>query len=302
MNLYDFEEQIPNRILERGYEYWLEDRVFIESEQEATYHLTAEGSAEYEVVITLSGVDIVNSSCDCPYTKGRCKHEVAAYFVLREEVAAPSRIDLKQQLLQLDKQELINILMGLANDSHLYPRIARAFEHRSHSFDQVMKEMRWRFNESFPLVELDYSSLSRFQSFVAVRVSDVLIVQNPESRLKQGIALIIGMSDYEFEELSEMMWEVANELEPAIFSAIDMLSDEPDDTIFLDLLDVLKSMETWNWRDLHLEILQLLTFAMSDGLSILHAYVEAYRDTRAEDDELEDIEPLLRILEKRMDS
>lgn len=299
MNLYNFEEQISNRILERGYEYWLEDRVFIESEQDSTYHLTAEGTAEYEVVITLSGVDIIESSCDCPYSKGRCKHEVAAYFVLREEVMAPSKIDLKQQLQQLEKQELVNILMGLANDSQLYPRIARAFEIRPPSFDQAIKEMRWRFSEVFPMLELDYTSLSRFQSFVDARTSDVLIVQTPETRLKQGIALMIGMSDYEFEELTEMSWETANELDPSICSAINALSN---DTVLLELLDVLKSVETWSWADLHIEILKALVFAMTEGLDVLYAYIKTYRDTEADDHEVENIEALLRIIEKRMDT
>lgn len=50
MNLYDFEDQIPTHILDRGYEYWLEDWVFIESQQEATYRLTSEESDELHVL------------------------------------------------------------------------------------------------------------------------------------------------------------------------------------------------------------------------------------------------------------
>lgn len=128
MNLYDFVDHIPNRILDRGYEYWLDGRVVVESERESTYHLTAEGSETYELLITLSGIDIVDSSCDCPYTKGHCKHEVAVYFLLREKVAVPSNRNVRQQLQKLTKQQLVNLLVGLANDPELYPRIARSFD------------------------------------------------------------------------------------------------------------------------------------------------------------------------------
>ncbi|WP_214760384.1 SWIM zinc finger family protein [Exiguobacterium sp. s146] len=80
MNLYDFKDQISSRIIDRGYDYWLEGRVLIESEHESTYWFMAEGSERYEVSITLTGIDIEDSFCDCPYAKGNCKHEVAAYF------------------------------------------------------------------------------------------------------------------------------------------------------------------------------------------------------------------------------
>lgn len=299
MNLYDFVDHIPNRILDRGYEYWLDGRVVVESERESTYYLTAEGSETYELLITLSGIDIVDSSCDCPYTKGHCKHEVAAYFLLREKVAAPSNRNVRQQLQKLTKQQLVNLIVGLANDPELYPRIARSFDTSHKSFTQVIKEMRRRFSEKFPMFELDYTSLSSFQSFVDARVSDVLIVQDHEMRLKQGIALMLGMSDYDFEELSEMSLETANELDSAICSAINMLSN---DVVYLELLDVLKSVDTWNWTDLHLEILKSLTFEMKDGLDVLRTYIETYRETEADDYEVEELEVLLRIIEKRRDS
>lgn len=299
MNLYDFEEHIPNRILDRGYEYWLDGRVVIESERESTYYLTAEGSESYELIVTLSDVDVVDSSCDCPYTKGHCKHEVAAYFLLREQVAALTNRNLRQQLQKLNKQQLVDLLVGLANDPELYPRIARSFDTSHKSFSQIIKEMKQRFSGKFPMLELDYTMLSSFQSFVDARVSDVLLVQDHEMRLKQGIALMIGLSDYDFEELTELSWEIANDLIPAICSAIDGLAN---DTVRRELLDVLKSVETWNWADLHLEMLKSLAFAMKDELHILQAHLITYRDTDADDHEVEELQALLQIVEKRMDS
>lgn len=118
-------------------------------------------------------------------------------------------------------------------------------------------------------------------------------------RLKQGIALMLGMSDYDFEELSEMSLETANGLDPAICSAINMLSN---DVVYLELLDLLKSVDTWNWADLHLEILKSLTFEMKDRLNVLRTYIETYSETEADDHEVEELEVLLRIIEKRSDS
>lgn len=299
MNVYDFEDQIPSRIVDRGYDYWLDGRIVIESVQESTYELTAEGTDSYELIVTLSGMDIVDSYCDCPYTKGHCKHEVAAYFLLREEVAIPVKSKLKTQLEKLNKQQLVDFLIGLASDPHMYAKISRSFDTGHKSFSQVIKEMRRRFSEKFPMFELDYMSLSSFHSFVDAQISDVLISQMPEARLKQGVALMIAMSDYDFEELSELRIEVANDLDPAICSAIDGLSN---DTIRLELIDVLKSSETWKWTDLHREILKALAFAMTERLDVLRAYVETYRVTEMDDYEAEEVEVLLHVIEKRMNS
>lgn len=299
MNLYDFEEQIPSRIIDRGYDYWMEGRVMIESEDESTYKLIAEGSERYEVIVTLTGIDIDDSDCDCPYMKGHCKHEVAAYFLLREKVAVPSNRKINQQLQNLSKQQLVDLLVGLASDPQLYPRIARSFDTSHKSFDQVIREMRRRFSEKFPVPELDYMLLPRFQSFINTRISDVLIVQDPEMRLKQGISLLIAMSDYDFEEVTELSWETADELNAAVCSAIDAISNE---AILVELVNVLKAAETWMWSGLHMDLLTSLASVMKHELHVLHEYVERYRDTEEDGLATEDVETLLQMIEKRLDS
>ena len=84
----NFKEEIDPKILKRGIDYY--DRCLIENLKEVkpeTWTAVVAGSMDYTVEVILSGRKILSSYCDCPYDMGPyCKHEVAVYMVLKEEI------------------------------------------------------------------------------------------------------------------------------------------------------------------------------------------------------------------------
>ena len=126
MNLDDFEEYVDKKILNRGYDYYIEDNIYdCYKESDSTYIFAVHGSDDYEVVIeSKDGYEIDSSYCDCPYDFGPvCKHEVAAYYYLRDNIndfdideknTNREYIDkdklFKETLESLSKEKLIEII------------------------------------------------------------------------------------------------------------------------------------------------------------------------------------------------
>lgn len=87
MNLNDFEIHIDEMILERGYDYYENDRVIsVEEKESNVYEAKVKGSELYTVEVELDDeTNIVDTLCDCPYVMGKyCKHQVAVFFALQD--------------------------------------------------------------------------------------------------------------------------------------------------------------------------------------------------------------------------
>ncbi|HAG08366.1 MAG TPA: hypothetical protein DCK87_02185, partial [Desulfotomaculum sp.] len=87
MNLFDFEEHIANKILDRGWDYFQNDNISsLVKEDENSYIAIVEGTDDYTVEVEIDGDNnIAYSSCNCPYDMGPlCKHEVAVFYALRQ--------------------------------------------------------------------------------------------------------------------------------------------------------------------------------------------------------------------------
>ena len=128
MNLNNFEEKIEKKILNRGYDYYLEGNIVdCTFEQPDIYRFDVEGSENYEVIVKVDeNNEILMSYCDCPYDYGPvCKHEAAAYYYLREKTNSIKDIKFNSKnkykykfedvIESLSKDELINIIKELTN-------------------------------------------------------------------------------------------------------------------------------------------------------------------------------------------
>ena len=84
LHLDRFEEEINDRILERGCEYHLEGRVTPTQSTGDDCVFTVEGSDTYQVRLSIQGNDVKDYECDCPYDMGPvCKHVAASLYYLR---------------------------------------------------------------------------------------------------------------------------------------------------------------------------------------------------------------------------
>lgn len=132
MNIRNFENSIEDIILQRGRAYYLEGAVSdIDEYDDGEYVLYIDGRSEYEVSVEINeSGDIYSSECDCPYEFGPvCKHEVAAYFYLRNMISQSGsgfektkkkekKATLAEVLAQLSKEELVEIVTQLASDNN----------------------------------------------------------------------------------------------------------------------------------------------------------------------------------------
>lgn len=127
MNIKNFEKHIDSIILQRGYDYYINNRILeCTYEDSNTYKLEVDGNEEYDVIIKLDDKgEIIYSECNCPYDYGMvCKHEVAAYYKIldiisngnnkKKTVKTKKKSDFKEVLNSLSKENLIDIITDLA--------------------------------------------------------------------------------------------------------------------------------------------------------------------------------------------
>ena len=71
MNINNFNEIVDKKILNRGYDYYLDGAVDLLNKDNNRYLFQVQGSYLYEVSVILddSG-EIISSQCDCPYDIG----------------------------------------------------------------------------------------------------------------------------------------------------------------------------------------------------------------------------------------
>lgn len=118
MNLNNFQEKVEQQILQRGFNYYREDRVLKSYRQD---DFIVQGSEDYEVIVKIGeNGEITYSACDCPYDFGPvCKHEAAVYFKILEdefegEIVGKKKPAIFEVLNNLSKEKLVEILMDMA--------------------------------------------------------------------------------------------------------------------------------------------------------------------------------------------
>lgn len=130
MNIKNFEDNIDEKILDRGSDYYTDGNIIEVHEQEDNeYIFQIEGNGNYEVIVQVSkGGKILYSECDCPYDFGPiCKHEVAAYFELRDIINNKNnnaigrkdvvkKLGVKDVLNNLSKEELVAIIVDITKE------------------------------------------------------------------------------------------------------------------------------------------------------------------------------------------
>lgn len=128
MNINNFEDHINKKILDRGYDYYIEGNILETYKQgNKEYLFQIEGNKVYEVTVKIDDKgEIIYSECDCPYDLGPiCKHQVAAYYELSEILDSSvddfgvknevvGQPEIKEVLNSLSKEELIRIIADIS--------------------------------------------------------------------------------------------------------------------------------------------------------------------------------------------
>ncbi|MDO9628972.1 MAG: hypothetical protein Q7I99_03640 [Acholeplasmataceae bacterium] len=87
MNLYDFIDLFPTKMLERGYYYFKNNKIKLEKSDKGIYQFSCEGQSIYEVKAELDNdYNILSYSCSCPYHQSECKHVASALYLLSRDL------------------------------------------------------------------------------------------------------------------------------------------------------------------------------------------------------------------------
>lgn len=124
INESEIRTRADGRSWQRGLGYLNNDRVtdvVWRGSDSGTLTAAVEGSDydPYSVRVEIVNHAIASAFCSCPFSQGGdCKHIVAALlFVLRQPDAVEERPALREQLEKLDRNELISLLINLANEN-----------------------------------------------------------------------------------------------------------------------------------------------------------------------------------------
>lgn len=92
----EFEHQIDETILKRGFDYFKKGYITdVDEPGDGTYEITVEGSEAYTVNLNIKGNAVTEFECNCPYDRGPvCKHIVAALFYLQKNTLGSTKLGL----------------------------------------------------------------------------------------------------------------------------------------------------------------------------------------------------------------
>jgi len=113
LTLDNFETALASKIVQRGHEYFKSQAVeLLDKDSPGNWSAVVSGSEDYEVEVVLSGRNVSETFCDCPYDGGPvCKHVVAVLYALREQAASP-----KQASAQAKKLSFEDLLLKVSAD------------------------------------------------------------------------------------------------------------------------------------------------------------------------------------------
>ncbi len=119
ISLDEFEHQIEEKILKRGFDYFKKGYITdVDELGGGNYEITIEGSETYTINLHITGNIVTEFDCDCPYDMGPvCKHIVAALFHLQKDIletieqpARKTQNKQKEKSVAQQAKELLDIL------------------------------------------------------------------------------------------------------------------------------------------------------------------------------------------------
>lgn len=169
MNIVDFEKDVSQVILDRGYLYYRDNKIKSYKRDSDEFIFNVDGTENYEVKVQIDDNNIKNSRCNCPYDfTFTCKHEVAAYYKIKEiiekldekiyrdvvfEPEAGSLIDdYKENLENLERiksenrKQIENLLATYSKEKMLHILLEIA-DKNIDVRDRLLKEIELRINE-----------------------------------------------------------------------------------------------------------------------------------------------------------
>lgn len=153
MKLSNFEQEVDEVILKRGFDYFKDGHVLGKRLiQEGYYEVLVIGHEDYTVHLHLdSNGTLTSYHCNCPYRGGPiCKHEVAAFYALAASLQ-PKESELVQLIKTLPVETLVHELAEVAQyDVEVYQHLM-SYQNESDSLTQFEGELEAVVAKHLPL-------------------------------------------------------------------------------------------------------------------------------------------------------
>ncbi len=138
----DFEDEFLDYILDRGYEYYINNKVSDVVINHNVVSAIVKGNYKYEVNLEIEDEIFIEGNCSCPYfeSNGNCKHMAAVLYYLKENgpQKSNSKYDLKGIINRVSDKDVRKFLYNnLVNNSELLNKFRIAF---SKFFPKLSKE------------------------------------------------------------------------------------------------------------------------------------------------------------------
>ena len=123
----EWETYFQKRILDRGYDYYFDERVEDLRINSNRIKAVVNGTDFYHVEIKLNGNKIIGMSCDCPYAQDEhnCKHMAAVLYEWQLRVIHPE-IDSSQLVEDASEEDVRSFLIQVLDDN---PNLVESFKH-----------------------------------------------------------------------------------------------------------------------------------------------------------------------------
>lgn len=123
----EWETYFQKRILDRGYDYYFDERVEDLRINSNRIKAVVNGTDFYHVEIKLNGNQIIGMSCDCPYAQDghNCKHMAAVLYEWQLRVTHPE-IDSLQLVEDASEEDVRSFLVKLLENN---PDLVESFKH-----------------------------------------------------------------------------------------------------------------------------------------------------------------------------
>lgn len=122
----EWETYFQKRILDRGYDYYFDDRVEDLRINSNRIKAVVNGTDFYHVEIKLNGNKIIGMSCDCPYAEDghNCKHMAAVLYEWQLSATHPV-IDNSKLVKEASEEDVRSFLIQVLNDQ---PSLVETFK------------------------------------------------------------------------------------------------------------------------------------------------------------------------------
>lgn len=157
----EWESYFQKRILDRGYDYYFDDRVEDLRITPNRIKAVVYGTHPYHVEIKLNGNQIIGMSCDCPYAEDghNCKHMAAVLYEWQLSATHPV-IDNSKLVKEASEEDVRSFLIQVLNDQPSLVETFKQYTQNEFSLTTVIDDLEGvvdSYSDGYHYIDYEFS-------------------------------------------------------------------------------------------------------------------------------------------------